>query len=70
MKQQRGEHEVGRHKGGPGSSHQGGAHGSAHRARDDQAPDPGEPTNPDQARVSGGGGERDRHHTHDPKTKS
>jgi hypothetical protein len=70
MKQQRGEQEVDRHKGGPGSSHQGGAHGSARRDRDDQAPSPGEPTNPDQARVSGGGGERDRHHTHDPKTKS
>lgn len=70
MKEQRGEHDVNRSKGGPGSSHQGGSHGSAHRARDDQRPDPGEPTNPDQARVSGGGGERDRHHTHDPNTKS
>ena len=70
MKQQRGKNDVNRSKGGPGSSHQGGAHGSAHRDRDDQSPDPGEPTNPDRARVSGGGGERDRHHTHDTHTKS
>ena len=30
----------------------------------------GAPTNPDRSRVSGGGGERDRHHVHDPKNKS
>lgn len=70
MKQHRGEHEVDRHKGGPGSSHQGGAHGAAHRARDDQGPEVDSPTNPDRSRVSGGGGERDRHHVHDPKEKS
>jgi hypothetical protein len=29
------------------------------------------PTNPDRSRVSGGGGgERDRHHVHDPTNKS
>lgn len=70
MKEQRGGHDVNRHKGGPGSSHQGGSHHSAHREGDDQRPEPGEPTNPDHSRVSGGGGERDIHHTHDPKTKS
>ncbi len=58
------------HGGGPGSSHQGGSNGHAHQDRDDQSPDPGEPTNADRARVSGGGGERDRHHVHDTKNKS
>lgn len=60
--------DTDRHKGGPGSSHQ-----DAHKATQDTAehgPKPGEPTNPDRSRVSGGGGERDRHHTHDPATKS
>jgi hypothetical protein len=33
-------------------------------------PAPGEPTNTDHSRLSGGGGERDVHHTHDPATKS
>ena len=70
MKEQRGGHDVNRDKGGPGSSHQGGSHHDAHRPRDDQRPEPGEPTSADRARVSGGGGERDRHHTHDPRTKS
>ena len=59
-----------RHGGGPGSSHQGGSHGHAHNPRDDQGPQPNEPTNTTRSKVSGGGGERDRHHTHDPKTKS
>ena len=70
MKQQRGEHEQGRDKGGPGSSHQGGSHGRAHHDRDDHGPAPDRPTNPDHSRVSGGGGERDRHHVHDPANKS
>jgi hypothetical protein len=70
MKQQRGEHETQRDKGGPGSSHQGGAHGAAHRDRDDHGPTPGSSTNPDHSRVSGGGGERDRHHVHDTTNKS
>lgn len=51
--------------GGPGSSHQGGSHGHAHRDRDHPTAKPGEPTNPERSRVSGGGGERDRHHAHD-----
>jgi len=62
------------HGGGPGSSHQGGSHGHATRFQDksnsDTTREGGTPTNPDRARVSGGGGERDRHHTHDPRTKS
>ncbi|HYZ33853.1 MAG TPA: hypothetical protein VE684_16410 [Crenalkalicoccus sp.] len=70
MKQQRGEHETRRDEGGPGSSHQGGSHGAAHRDRDDQGPIPGSPTNTSRSRVSGGGGERDRHHTHRPETRS
>ncbi|NOG72893.1 hypothetical protein [Roseicella sp. DB1501] len=69
MTQQRGEHETRRDEGGPGSSHQGGSHGRAHRERDDHGPAPDQPTNPDRSRVSGGGGERDRHHVHDPAQK-
>ena len=60
--------DTDRHKGGPGSSHQ-----DAHKAKQgavEHGAKPGEPTNPDRSRVSGGGGERDRHHTHDPATKS
>ncbi len=58
--------QTDRSHGGPGSSHE--------DARQQQAapadkPQPGEPTNPDFSRVSGGGGERDRHHTHDPARK-
>jgi hypothetical protein len=56
--------------GGPGSSHQGGSHGNAHRARDDNGPEPGQPTNAPKSRISGGGGERDIHHTHDPQHKA
>jgi hypothetical protein len=59
--------------GGPGSSHQDREHPgknrqpTGHKGGGDRAgtpPPPGEPTNPDRSRVSGGGGERDRHHTH------
>ncbi len=60
--------------GGPGSSHQGGSHGHATRFQDKSNSDStrkgGTPTNPDRSRVSGGGGERDRHHVHDPHKKS
>ena len=62
------------HGGGPGSSHQGGSHGHATRSQDksnsDTTREGGTPTNPDRSRVSGGGGERDRHHVHDTGTKS
>ncbi|MGG5811798.1 hypothetical protein [Falsiroseomonas sp. CW058] len=61
--------ETDRHGGGPGSSHQGGSHGNTTRARDGHGPDPDEPTNTAKSRTSGGGGERDSHHTHDPESK-
>jgi hypothetical protein len=58
--------ETDRHHGGPGSSHQ----------RED-LPDPtkrqegegDEQTPKHRSRISGGGGEPDRHHTHDPRLK-
>lgn len=53
-------------RGGPGSERN--SRGPRRYKRDD--PLPGEPTNPPRSRVSGGGGERDKHHTHDPRTKS
>lgn len=64
-------------QGGPGSSHQNrqdpgkSAPPTGHKhAQPPQGPRPGEPTNPDRSRVSGGGGERDRHHTHDSRERS
>ena len=56
-----------RSHGGPGSSHQ-----DASKPHDPapNGPAPGEPTNPDRSRVSGGGGERDRNHTRNPETKN
>lgn len=65
MTPQRREHEVQRDEGGPGSSHQGGTRWE----RDVQGQVPGEYTNPVRSRVSGGGGERDRHHVHDTQGK-
>jgi hypothetical protein len=59
--------------GGPGSSHQDREHPGKNQqptgkkgggARAGQGPGPGAPTNPSDSRVSGGGGERDSHHTH------
>ncbi len=61
--------ETDRTGGGPGSSHQGGGHGHTTRDRHDHGPEPGDPTNPRKSRLSGGGGERDSHHTHDPEQK-
>lgn len=62
--------QTDRHGGGPGSSHQGGSHGNTTRERHaHDKPSPDEPTNPRQSRQSGGGGERDSHHTHDPEQK-
>ncbi len=67
------DHEDTRRFGGPGSSHQDRDHPGKNRqptghkgggARQDAAPAAGQPTNPRESRVSGGGGERDRHHTH------
>ncbi|MHC2103528.1 MULTISPECIES: hypothetical protein [unclassified Methylobacterium] len=50
-----------RHHGGPGSSHQDASkpQPEAHRG-----PAPGSPTSDSRSHVSGGGGERDSHHTH------
>jgi hypothetical protein len=62
--------------GGPGSSHQDRAHPGKNRqptgrkgGRPRPGADtiPGEPTSTRESRVSGGGGERDRHHTHTPE---
>lgn len=59
--------------GGPGSSHQDREHpGKNHQPTghkgggevEGSGAVPGDPTNTDRSRVSGGGGERDRHHTH------
>ncbi|MGD9510714.1 MAG: hypothetical protein AB7I59_19505 [Geminicoccaceae bacterium] len=55
-----------RHHGGPGSSHQ---RPDLPDPTADRGPGPGQPTNPDRSQVSGGGGEQDRHHTHDPRRK-
>jgi hypothetical protein len=55
-----------RSHGGPGSSEQDRTKpGHAERS----GPPPGEPTNTRHSRVSGGGGERDSHHTHNPPEK-
>lgn len=56
-----------RSHGGPGSSQQDRTKPASERRRGVQ---PGEPTNARRSRVSGGGGERDAHHTHDPAEKS
>ncbi|MBK1840054.1 hypothetical protein JHL17_21845 [Azospirillum sp. YIM B02556] len=55
-----------RHHGGPGSSRQ---NADKPEPAAEKHPHPGEPTNGRQSGSSSGGGERDLHHTHDPKTK-
>lgn len=55
-----------RHHGGPGSSHQRPDRPDPTRK---QGPAPDEPTNRQRSKTSGGGGERDLHHTHDPRKK-
>lgn len=57
--------EAKRAHGGPGSEH----NSRSPRQYQRKAPLPGEPTNPDRSRVSGGGGERDRHHSREPALK-
>jgi hypothetical protein len=52
--------------GGPGASHE---DRSEPRPKDGPPRSPGEPTNTPFSHVSGGGGERDRHHAHDPAGK-
>lgn len=66
-----------RSHGGPGSSHENAdkppAADEGRRSsggRGNTGPLPDGPTNDSSSHVSGGGGERDRHHTHDPRTKS
>lgn len=59
--------DTDRSGGGPGSSHQGGSHGHSHREGAKTVP--GAPTNDSRSEVSGGGGERDSRHTHDPERK-
>ena len=56
-----------RHQGGPGSSHQ---DANKPQAEDHNGPTAGSPTSDAKSHVSGGGGERDSHHTHDPAGKS
>jgi len=52
--------------GGPGASHEDRSKPMPEK-RDPRAP--GEPTNTRHSHVSGGGGERDIHHSHDPALK-
>jgi hypothetical protein len=55
--------------GGPGSSHQD-ATKPKPEADERHGPEPRQRRTADRSRVSGGGGERDKHHTHDPRMKS
>jgi hypothetical protein len=52
--------------GGPGASHE---NAKQPRPEKDDPRAPGEPTNTQFSHVSGGGGERDRHHAHDARGK-
>jgi hypothetical protein len=52
--------------GGPGASHEN--RDKPEPEKQDPRPD-GTPTNIRQSQVSGGGGERDAHHSHDPNDK-
>ena len=53
--------------GGPGSSHQNREDPEKSKPR---GPHPAEKSGDGYASISGGGGENDRHHTHDPDGKS
>jgi hypothetical protein len=55
-----------RSHGGPGSSQQDATKPAPQRQT---GPAPGAPTNTRHSRISGGGGERDSHHTHNPSEK-
>jgi hypothetical protein len=55
--------------GGPGSSKQDRDHPEK-GGRERDRPTPGSPTNGRTSNVSGGGGERDAHYTHDDRTRS
>jgi hypothetical protein len=52
--------------GGPGASHE---DASKPQPKPGEPRRPGEPTNTRFSHVSGGGGERDRHHSHDARGK-
>jgi hypothetical protein len=58
-----------RSHGGPGSSHQDAAQPKP-EGEERHGPEPRLRQAPGRSRVSGGGGERDRHHAHNPRTKS
>jgi hypothetical protein len=55
--------------GGPGSSRQDRKHPDKFEKQHD-GPEPGAPTSGRSSKVSGGGGERDKHHSHDSRYKS
>ena len=55
--------------GGPGSSQQDREHPEKSENNND-GPAPGSPTSGRSSKISGGGGERDKHHSHDPRFKS
>ncbi|WP_083842592.1 hypothetical protein [Bradyrhizobium sp. ORS 375] len=55
--------------GGPGSSRQDRKHPEK-GGREHDRPTSGSPTNSRRSTVSGGGGERDLHHTHDDRERS
>jgi hypothetical protein len=55
--------------GGPGSSQQDRNHPEKTEKKND-APAPGSATSGRSSKISGGGGERDKHHSHDPRFKS
>lgn len=61
--------QADRSHGGPGSSHRDAKHPEKRFLDGEGKPLPGQPTNSSRSRVSGGGGERDSHHTHNPGTK-
>jgi hypothetical protein len=65
----------GRFHGGPGSSQQDATKPKPEAKRhgpeaERHGPEPRQRRTPARSRVSGGGGERDKHHTHNPRTKS
>jgi hypothetical protein len=55
--------------GGPGASHEDRKNPEKFR-KDGEGPTPGEPTSGRRSKISGGGGERDIHHSRDPRYKS
>lgn len=54
--------------GGPGSSRQDRQHPEKSEKMA-KSPPPGAPTSGRTSHISGGGGERDKHHSHDPRYK-